>query len=253
MSQTPALISTLKKQLKARGKTYAHVASHLGMSEASIKRLFIEQSFSLQRLEWVCQMIDLQLSELMALMQKEQPQLQKLSAEQEQQLVDDTLLLMIAIYVMNGHGFEYLCGEIAISKTGCIQKLALLDRLRIIELLPNNRIKLRIAPNFHWQRNGPIQRFFQQHVEHDFFRCPFTALNEHLVVINAELSEFSQQEMQRKMDKFAQEFNALAHHDQRLPPSQRKNITVVLAARAWQFALFDRYRRKTSECPSTSG
>ena len=246
MTQTPALINTLKQQLKARGKTYAHVASHLGMSEASIKRLFIEQSFSLQRLELVCQMINLQLSELMTLMEKEQPQLQKLSTEQEQQLVDDALLLMIAIHVMNGNSFDQLCSEIAISKTDCIQKLALLDRLRIIELLPNNRIKLLIAPNFRWQRNGPIQGFFQQHVEHDFFRSPFTAHDENLLVLNGELCELSQQEIQRKMDKLAQEFNALAQQDQKLPTSQRKNITVVLAARAWQLALFDRYRRKSS-------
>jgi len=91
MTQTPALISTLKKQLKAQGKTYADVAAALDMSEASIKRLFTEQSFSLQRLETTCQIINLQLSELVALMEKEQPQLQQLTLDQEKELVNDTL------------------------------------------------------------------------------------------------------------------------------------------------------------------
>jgi DNA-binding Xre family transcriptional regulator len=245
MSQTPALISTLKKQLKAQGKTYADVATALGISEASIKRLFTEQSFSLQRLEATCQIIDLQLSELVALMEKEQPQLQQLTAEQEQVLVNDTLLLMIAIQVMNGHSFKDLYQDIAISETDCIRKLVQLDRLRVIELLPNNRIKLLIAPNFRWQLNGPIQRFFQRHVEQDFFRSTFKESDEKLLVLNGELGEFSNQEMQRKIEKLAKEFNALAHQDSQLPKSQRKNITVVLASRAWQFGLFDGYRRTT--------
>lgn len=243
MTQTPALISTLKKQLKAQGKTYADVATTLDMSEASIKRLFTDQSFSLQRLEAICQLINLQLSELVALMEKEQPQLQQLTLEQEQELVNDTLLLMIAIQVMNGHSFGDLCHDIDISETDCIRKLAQLDRLRVIELLPNNRIKLLIAPNFRWQVNGPIQRFFQRHVEQDFFRSTFKENDEKLLVLNGELGDFSHQEMQRKIDKLAKEFNALAHQDSQLPKSQRKNITVVLASRAWQFGLFDEHRR----------
>jgi len=150
---------------------------------------------------------------------------------------------MIAIQVMNGHRFADLCQDINISETDCIRKLVQLDRLRVIELLPNNRIKLLIAPNFRWHANGPIQRFFQRHVEQDFFRSTFKDSDEKLLVLNGELGDFSNQEMQRKIDKLAKEFNALAHQDSQLPKSQRKNITVVLASRAWQFGLFDEHRR----------
>jgi predicted transcriptional regulator len=37
MSHIPALIATLKRQLKSRGLTYADVARHLDLSEASVK------------------------------------------------------------------------------------------------------------------------------------------------------------------------------------------------------------------------
>ena len=50
MSQTRELIKTLKTALKAQGKTYADVAVELGLTEASVKRLFSQQSFSLSRL-----------------------------------------------------------------------------------------------------------------------------------------------------------------------------------------------------------
>jgi hypothetical protein len=243
MAQTPSLIATLKKQLKAYGKTYCDVANTLDISEASVKRLFTEQSFSLQRIESICTMIHLQFSELVLLMEQEQPQLQQLSEAQEKELVADTLLLMISINVINGHSFSELCTEINIGDTECIRKLALLDRLHIIELLPNNRIKLRIAPNFRWRLNGPIQQFFQQHVEADFFSSSFTHTGEKLVVLNGELSDQSHKEMQKKVEKLAKEFNALMQQDSRMPKQQRQNITMVLASRAWQLKLFDEFRR----------
>jgi DNA-binding Xre family transcriptional regulator len=243
MAQTPSLITTLKKQLKLHGKTYKDVAVILDMSEASVKRLFVEHSFSLQRLEAICHLIGLQLSDLVLLMEKDQPQLNELSEVQEKDLVNDPLLLMIAINVVNKHSFAELCEDITITHTECIQKLAHLDRLQIIELLPNNRIKLLISPNFRWRRNGPIQQFFQQHVEHDFFRSAFKNEGEKLLVLNGELSEFSHREIQKKIEKLSKEFNELMRSDSQLPKKQRQNITVVLASRAWKLALFDQYRR----------
>ena len=49
MSQTSSLIETLKKYLKARGITYRMLAEEMGLSEASVKRLFSKHGFSLQR------------------------------------------------------------------------------------------------------------------------------------------------------------------------------------------------------------
>jgi len=54
-------MTTLKKQLKAHGKTYADVAELLQLSEASVKRLFAEQSFTLKRLERIFRTILLSL------------------------------------------------------------------------------------------------------------------------------------------------------------------------------------------------
>ena len=49
MAQTTAIIDVLKKLLKEQGVTYLQVAQALGLSEASVKRLFAERQFSLQR------------------------------------------------------------------------------------------------------------------------------------------------------------------------------------------------------------
>ena len=49
-----AIVDALKRMLKGRGITYANVAAGLGLSEASVKRMFSRRDFTLQRLEDVC-------------------------------------------------------------------------------------------------------------------------------------------------------------------------------------------------------
>ncbi len=238
MAQIPTLVTTLKKQLKAHGKTYADVAIVLGISESSVKRLFAEHNFTLQRLEAICHCINLQIGELIQLMMKDQPQLQQLTLEQENEIVADIKLLMVAVNVINGYSYRELVSELKLSGSECIQKLAKLDRLKIIDLLPNNRIKLLVAPNFRWLTNGPIQRFFHERVEQDFFRSRFDKNHEKLLVLNGLLSNASNGQMQKNMERLVREFNEVMQQDASLPMSEKHGTTMVLAIRHWQYQLF---------------
>ena len=80
MAQTRELIKSLKTALKAQGKTYADVAVELGLTEASVKRLFSQQSFSLSRLDQVCHMLDMEITDLVQLMNEQQQRLQQLDS-----------------------------------------------------------------------------------------------------------------------------------------------------------------------------
>jgi predicted XRE-type DNA-binding protein len=55
MSQTQQLVETLKRILKTKAITYAQIAAHLGLSEASVKRQFSQLSFRLRTLEAICE------------------------------------------------------------------------------------------------------------------------------------------------------------------------------------------------------
>jgi len=244
MAQTQSLIDTLKKQLKAQGKTYADVASCLQLSEASVKRLFAEQNFTLQRLERVCDMLELELSELVHKMTLEQQRITQLSEVQEKEIAEDLLLLLIAVCVVNGYSFQDIVQRYSISEHECIQKLAQLDRLKIIELLPGNRIKLRISANFNWLPNGPIQQFFHDKVQQDFFNSRFDKQHEKLLVLNGLLSKQSNREFQKKLQRLAAEFEQLNREDSALPMDERFGTTIVLAMREWQYSLFEGLRKQ---------
>lgn len=238
MAQISPLLNTLKKALKAHGLTYAQLASALGLSEASVKRLFAEQTISLQRLEQICQLMDLEISDLVQLMNEQQPRLQHLSVAQEQEITQDLVLLLITVSVLNRWTLQDIIAFYKLSESDCIQKLARLDKLKIIELLPKNKIKLLVAPNFNWRENGPIQQFFQEKIAAEYFKTKFKDDDECLIVLNGMLSSQSNGEFQRKLKKLAREFDDINNDDVSLPMDERNGVTVVMAVRNWRYGLF---------------
>jgi len=238
MAQTREIIETLKKALKAQGKTYADVAVALGLTEASVKRLFSRQSFSLARLDQVCRLLDIEISDLVQQMSEQQQRLQQLTIEQEKELTSDVTLLIVTVCVLNRWTMEDILAWYAISEHECMRHLAKLDRLKIIELLPGNRIKLLVAPNFSWRENGPIQFFFQKKIGQEFFNTRFGQDDECLIVLNGMLSSQSNAEFQRKLKRLAREFDVLNNDDAALSLDERQGVTLVLAMRGWRYGLF---------------
>lgn len=236
--QTQPLIDALKRSLKAHGKTYADVAKALDLSEASIKRLLTSQQLSLGRLEQICQMMGMQITDLVHQLSEQSGRIEKLTWEQELEISKDLTLLLITVCVLNRWTLANMLEFYDIDEHTCIQKLAHLDRLKIIDLLPKNHIKLKVAPNFGWLENGPIQQFFQQTVANEFFNTRFKDDEEQLVVLNGMLSKASNQAFQRKILRLAREFEDLNREDVSLDFDQRKGATVVLAIRGWNYNLF---------------
>jgi len=61
---TRAIVETLKKVLKARGMTYADLAQALRVSTPTVKRQFSQRTFTLERLEEVLRVLELDFYEL---------------------------------------------------------------------------------------------------------------------------------------------------------------------------------------------
>lgn len=238
MSQIDLVLSCVKKALKQRGISYAMLARQLDLSEASVKRLFSQKQFSMQRLEQICQLMQLELTDLLQLMNEQQQRKDQLSIEQEEALTKDLTLLLVSVSVLNRWTMQDIVDWYHISTHECLRKLVQLERLKLIELLPDNRIRLRVSANFSWLEDGPIQRFFQQSIAQEFFQARFNSDAECLLVLNGMLSARANTEFQRKLKRLANEFNELNCQDAALPLAQRNGVSVVLALRDWRFGLF---------------
>ena len=243
MAQPHMLVHTLKKLLKIRSMTYRQVAQGLGLSEASIKRLFATGNFTLARLEQVCLLMGLEISDLVKMADAEKCRLSELTEGQEQELVSDHKLLLVAFLAINGWSFNDISNQYKIAEAELIVCFAKLDKLALIKLLPNNRLKLLITANFSWRKNGPILKFFAEHMKQDFFNERFQAQNEAMMFAPGMLSEESSQVMIKKMEQLVSEFNAINRLDTRLPAYQRSAYSMVVALRPWKPNVFAGLRK----------
>ena len=239
------LLGILKRELKSCGVKYSDVARHLQLSEASVKVMFSKKHFTLERLDKICELIHIDITELVHLFEKEQNIITHLTYDQENELVMDQKCLLVAICVYNRFQFNEIIAQYNISNTECIQYLARLDKLGLIELLPKNHYRLRIADDFRWLPNGPIDLFFNKHVQQEFFKSDFNKLNEFKVYATGMLSNTSHEALLKKLHEIAKEFATLHKNDCSEPLNERHNVGLILASRPWEFSVFKALQRNS--------
>ena len=238
MADTSALLEALKQVLKGRGKTYRDVARELALSEASVKRLFSKEDFTLKRLEQVCAFLDVSFADLVRHVEAGQADVTELTDNQEKELVSDRKLLLIAVLVVNGWTFEQILSDYRLSEQEVVRHLARLDRLQIIDLLPKNRVHLRISRNFTWRKGGAIEQFYERLVPGEFLRSRFDGPNELMRFVFGVLSHRSIAVMHRRLEQVVREFNELHQEDVRLSAEKRQGMSVLLAIRGWELSVF---------------
>ena len=243
MSQAVLLIEVVKNALRERGLTYARVANGLGLSESSVKRVFSQENLSLDRLEQICALMDLEIADLFDMTRAAEKRFTELTEEQEQVLVSDPKVLLIAILAINHWTAPVMLEKYRFSESELVALLVRLDRLGIIELLPGNRIKVRLAHNFSWRKGGPIQRFFEERVQEQFFESSFLGHGELRLTLQGSLSAKSNELLQQRMRKLAEEFDSLVGEDRSLDHGMRDGMTMVMAIRPWELASFTELRR----------
>lgn len=101
MAQGSVLVDVVKKLLRQRGMTYAVVAKGLGLSEASVKRLFAKRDMGLGRLEQICELMQLEVADLLELTRDAEGRIREMSAEQEDALIGESKLLLVALLVVS--------------------------------------------------------------------------------------------------------------------------------------------------------
>lgn len=235
----------LKQQLHAQGKTYAELAKHLHVSESSIKRLFANQSVTLERLLEICQYLQLNFAELARLVDEQRPVLDQLTLAQEKQLMQDPKLILVAVCMMNHWPIEAIIEHYQVDLPECILKLTQLDKMGMLQLLPNNRVRLRVSQQFNWQPNGPIQRYIEEQGIADFFDAHSDEEgHEEILFGHGMLSNDCILTMRTALKKCQQQMAQAHRQSLPVPQSNKRGMAMVLALRTWEPKWFRNLRRE---------
>lgn len=246
--QTAALVDALKKLLKSRGKTYRQLAHALGLSEASVKRLFSERTFALQRLEQVCAWLEIDFFELAKLARGAASTVNEMTIEQEKTLAADSRLLGVFYLLFNDWQPADIHERYVLTRAEVLRHVLQLEKLGLVELLPHDRVKLRVPKTLRLRRDGPIRRAHGKTVVATFIQADFDEVGGLFRFEVRELSEASVALLQRRIERLAAEFNEMAELDSYLPSDRRTTIGMALGIRpyvvSWSMGLKSRSNAK---------
>ncbi len=230
---TSSLLSALKTALKSRNLSYRELAARLKISEASVKRLFAEETFTLRRVEEVCDVLDIDFFELARQARGAAADTDEMTIKQEQALATDPRLLGLFYLVFNDWTVDAILETYVLTKAECVSLLLQLDKLGLISVGPNNTTRLRVPKTLRLRRDGPIRRSHGKSVVSDFLQADFLAMGAYFRFEFRDLSKASVSHLERKLERIAQEFHELAELDSYLPPDQRQTIGMALGVRPW--------------------
>jgi transcriptional regulator with XRE-family HTH domain len=243
MAQRTQIVAELKRALRARGITYAQVARHLELSEASVKRLFAAGDFSLERLDRICELAGLELSELLELMQQKATTVNQLTLAQEQEVVADSKLFLMTWLVLNRWQLDDIVRTYDFTHREALRYLIKLDRLRIIELQPGNRARVLVSRHFAWRPGGPVHNYIHQKLIREFMATKFEGQRDEFVFYGGVVSAAAFTQIKRALQSAVRECTEIMDRDRAVPIADRAGAAFLVALRPWQFSGFSQFLR----------
>ena len=152
------LMQALRRALKSRGMTYRQLGVTLGISEATVKRMFREQDCSLSRLSQICNILNISLYDLMGVAQQQEESSTELTPEHENYLATHPGHFAFLLCLTQRQTPESIQVRHQLSDRCVFYYLRDLDRQGFLELGTGFRYRLKVGPQISWSLQGPLQQ-----------------------------------------------------------------------------------------------
>ena len=226
------LFAVIKRKLKAKSITYRDIAYTLDATEISVKRWFAEERLTIRQVTTVANMIGISLGEL--IQEAEEPPLQQTTQEQEQAVMDDLRLALVLQCVVSNLSVKEIIASYVMSEAECVQHLVKLDQLRLIDLLPDNQVRLRISRDFEYLPNGPINQFANKTVIPKLMASDFHGPYANQFVLRANLTPNAIKQFKIYLRHLRRQLAELHTESFAEPLEQRQRFYVAIAYRNWE-------------------
>lgn len=150
------LFYVLKQALKSRGYTYAKLAQALEVSELTIKRLFRDKDCKMSRLIEVCSVIGLGFSDLVAMQERMHSPAQYLPIKIEEKIAQNPDLFSVFVLLISHISPQTIASQYQLSESELYQYLRELEKLELLEIEKDNRIRFTVPLPIRLRFDGPL-------------------------------------------------------------------------------------------------
>ena len=241
MAEQLLIVAELKRALRERSLTYAAVARQLDLSIASVKRLFSGGDLSLKRVDLICELLQTSLAELLE-RARDRPIAAQLTLAQEQEIISDPKLFLVAWLVLNRTPLEDIVRLYRFSEREVLRFYYRLDQLKAIELQPGNRVRLLVNRHFSWRAGGPVQRYIHQKLLREFMSSHFSGTHEEFFFHGGIASEAALREIKQVLRNTSRQCAEILERD-RGARGNRRGAAFSLALRPWEYSGFKEFER----------
>ncbi|SFS09062.1 helix-turn-helix domain-containing protein [Sphingomonas jatrophae] len=186
-SSVLAIVSNLKRELKARGVRVRQLAEELGVAEPTVWRWLRGEGLTLVNLDAICTVAGLDLRDVVA---RGSSDLQdSFTPTQERVLAADRGLALVFFSIVNGAQREQITREFGLAADRVGSHLDRLVRLGLIDVTANGRIRPRTSRLVRWRRGGPLATAFEKTVKSLFLSMDFSSSDARYVSDMVSLTE----------------------------------------------------------------
>jgi transcriptional regulator with XRE-family HTH domain len=140
--EVEAVLEALKRALKERGVTYVAVAKALGTSLPTVKRMLNKGAIPLSTLARIAALVDLSIGELADRAGKTRPPITFFDDAQDELFFRRPEMLAYFIRLADGESPQQIERACSLSEASTTAYLLALDRVKLVELLPENRVRV---------------------------------------------------------------------------------------------------------------
>ncbi|HEX4507922.1 MAG TPA: helix-turn-helix transcriptional regulator [Alphaproteobacteria bacterium] len=198
--QVATLINALKQLCRSRGLRYREIAAQLGVTERTVKRWFAGHGLTLQIVEDLCNALGITFIELCEVAKEDiDTRPTRLGREQARELFSDLRLALVFILLTRGWSAQEIQRECGMPEALMVEHLVKLEKLKLVELLPGNKVRLLFARIIRWHESPDAGRAFARGLRNLFVEMDFSRPN---AVWSSQVVNISDQALQELLAKF---------------------------------------------------
>jgi len=230
-SQLPSLIGALRQLLRARGLRHSDIAQRLGVAERTVTRWLSGERIDAQTIEQLCSLTGLSLFEVCDFAsQRHEQHNNQLTMKQEAVLAEESVISYFFFGLLKGWTPKELQEDADIPEAVTVKVLVRLDKAGLIELLPGNEIRLRIARKIVPRNGGPISHAMNKWLRQTFRDININDKRSVIQYQELKLSAGSMAQIAKKFESLLEEIRGIAATDRPNHNNRKHWHTVLLAA-----------------------